>query len=200
MLGYFGGFYDTWSADFLVSFDGPNKKIIINPGIESINVQVDLYSAWKRWQLFAETENMMFLSAFRTFGGDPTVEGQVAPQYFFLTNGWRVVVIAQHVSFASNLYTDEGDSPFIQLEGGTISNATADVPTVGGATPEEIWGYVNRQLTAVVDANIVSVTDTPVTDIDDFKGLTQEQHDKLMALVNYDDKALKNLAYAILAQ
>lgn len=52
----------------------------------------------------------------------------------------------------------------------------------------------------LTDSNIVEVAGTPVTSIDQFKGLTQEQHDILMGLVNYDDQALKNLAYAILAQ
>lgn len=50
----------------------------------------------------------------------------------------------------------------------------------------------------LVDSNIVEVAGEPVTSMDQFKGLTQEQHDQLMQIVNYDDKALKNLAYAIL--
>ncbi len=158
MLAYYGGFWETWYSGFKVYFDGHNKIIKVNEGVTDINVQRDLYSAWKSWATYSENENLSFQQAFRTFGGDPTVQGQVAPQYFFLMNGWRILVDGQHVEFASNLYTDEGVSPFILGNGGTISNKTADVPTIGGATPEEIWGYVSRELTVAAGLTPDQVT------------------------------------------
>lgn len=124
-----------------VTFDGQNKIISINPGVNSINVKIDLYSEWKRWLL--QGDNLKYAQAFRTFGGDPTnADGtQVAPQYFFLMNGWRIAVDGQHVSFASNLYTDEGDSPYVVTNGGSVNAQTSDSPVVvtEGTGATNVW-------------------------------------------------------------
>ena len=159
MLGFFMGFWDTWLNGLKVSFDGPNKKIIINKGENQINVGRDLYSAWKIWAMFSETQNMNYPHAFRTFGGDPTLDGQFAPQYFFLMNGWKVEVREEHVTFAANLYSDGGGSPFIQVDGGTVANQTADVPVISvdrgnNFSLEEVWAYSNRTLTSTGDTAV----------------------------------------------
>ncbi len=160
MLATFGGFWDTWNTLFKVSFSGQDRLIYINKDSIDINVQQDLYSAWKFWSKFQEANNLSFSQAFRTFGGDKTTEGQVAPQYFFLMNGWRVVVDNQHINLATNLYSDDYPNPFIQLNGGTVSNKTADVPVVSttssgqeynGITAKEVWEYNNRELTSKID-------------------------------------------------
>ena len=49
MLIYNYGFWWEWENPQKVTFDGINKHIIINPGETQIDVQVDLYSAWKEW-------------------------------------------------------------------------------------------------------------------------------------------------------
>lgn len=152
MLATYGGFWDTWNVLLKISFDPTNKLMIVHSGVENIDVGQDLYSAWKIWAAFNETDNLGIGHVFRTFGGDDTIAGQVAPQYFFLVNGWRILVDGQHVNFATNLYTDEGDSPFVLINSGTISNATADVPVITNTanevtlTPQEIWEYANRSL------------------------------------------------------
>jgi len=122
-----------------VSFNGLEKTITVKPMIDNVNIQKDLYSGWKVWSIL--DNNLCFLQAFRTFGGDETVEGQITTQYFFLMNGWRVVVDGQHVNFSSNLYTDEGETPFVIYNGGTVTNKTSDSPTVSmsGSTLAPEW-------------------------------------------------------------
>lgn len=52
-----------------VTFDGPNKLIIIHSGVTEIDVEQDMYLPWKEWVMDGHS---MYLAAFRTFGGDPT--------------------------------------------------------------------------------------------------------------------------------
>lgn len=111
-----------------VSFDGITKRIAVNPGVTQINVASDLYSAWKEW--VSTSDNAKYPMAFRTFGGDSTIESQYAPSYFFLTNGWRIVVDGQEVVFGVNLYTDEGESAIVTVNGGTASVRNSDAPIV----------------------------------------------------------------------
>lgn len=45
MLTTFFGFWDYWELRHKVTFDGVNKLIEVNPGVTSLDVQRDLYSA-----------------------------------------------------------------------------------------------------------------------------------------------------------
>jgi hypothetical protein len=112
-----------------VTFDGPNKLINLNLGVDTLDVQIDLYSEWKRWSVL--DINLKFEQAFRTFGGDQTISGQFAPRYFFLTNGWRIVVdTAEDVNIGVNLFTDELDTPFITSNNSTVTLRNSDSPVV----------------------------------------------------------------------
>lgn len=112
-----------------VVFSGSTKEILVNNDVTEIDVKTDLYSEWKRWAI--EDNNLGYLQAFRTFGGDPTITGQFAPAYFFLTNGWRVIVDSGiEVSVGTNLYTDELDSPFIVSNNSAVSLRNSDAATV----------------------------------------------------------------------
>ena len=53
-----------------VTFDGPNKLILINEGETSVDVQADVYSNWKQWSL--QRDNTKFLQAISTLGGATT--------------------------------------------------------------------------------------------------------------------------------
>lgn len=129
-----------------VTFNGTDLTITVNSGVTSVDVESELYSEWKRW---AQTgDNAKYKQAFRTFGGDDTVSSQTAPKYFFLMNGWKIVVDGQQVSFATNLYQDGGGEPFMTLNGGGYSNKLSDSPTVGFEDiPSDVWNYVSRELT-----------------------------------------------------
>jgi len=113
------------SGDFI--FSGDSKSIIIVSGVTNVNVQ-DMYSRWKEWAQVSD--NSKYLGAFRTFGGDPTIAGQFAPSYYFLTNGWRVLVDFGEVDFGVNLYTDELEPPVIVGLGSAASIRNSDAVTV----------------------------------------------------------------------
>jgi hypothetical protein len=120
-----------------VTFDGPNKLINLNPGVDTLDVQIDLYSEWKRWAILEF--NLKFEQAFRTFGGDQTIAGQFAPRYFFLTNGWRIVVDSgADILVGTNLYTDELDSPFIVSNNSTVSLNNSDAAVVNSEIAQNL--------------------------------------------------------------
>lgn len=114
-------FWTYWNLYHRVTFDGINKLIYINEGETLINVEIDLYSDWKEWTLIEQ--NSGFLPAMRNVGGDPLPGGDKLGNTFFLTNGWRIVM-DHGVNFVGNLYTDEGDSPFITQAGVQLSTST----------------------------------------------------------------------------
>jgi hypothetical protein len=126
-----------------VSFDGPNQLIHILPGVTTVDVAIDMYSEWKEWLLL--TDNMKYLSAFRSVGGDPTNpdETQFAPRYFFLINGWRVKVDGQTIVVQLNLYTEEGGSPFIVTGNGAVTNRGSDAPVSVTELPEIQYASYN---------------------------------------------------------
>ena len=76
-----------------VVFNGIDRLIEITDIADfSFDVEKDIYSRWKDW---SQGGNGKFAPAFTqnsVFGGNPTVSGQSAPKYFFLTNFWRVFI------------------------------------------------------------------------------------------------------------
>lgn len=88
MLALYFGFWEYWNLRHKVTFDGVNRLIIVNDGVTQLDVQRDIYSAWKEWVL-VET-NARYLKAINTVGGDPTVAGQRLDVTYFLINGWKI--------------------------------------------------------------------------------------------------------------
>lgn len=84
----FYGFTDYWSLYHKVAFDGINKLILISNDVTIIDVQIDIYSAWKEWVMLEE--NSRFERALDTVGGEPTVAGQRLDVTYFLVNGWKI--------------------------------------------------------------------------------------------------------------
>lgn len=123
MLGYGGGFWESWNSGHKVQFDALNKIININEGITSLDVKSDIYSAWKQWVLFSEANNMWQEQALRAVGGDPISDTLNLGSTFFLTNGWRIKPWIGHTNIAmnGNLYTEEGDRPVVADENGNDS-------------------------------------------------------------------------------
>jgi hypothetical protein len=88
MQGSYYAFWDYWNLYHKVTFDGVNRLILINDGETEIDVQVDIYSAWKEW---AQLEsNLKYLKALDTVGGEPIAAGQRLDVTYFLINGWRI--------------------------------------------------------------------------------------------------------------
>lgn len=134
----------------MIVFDGPNSTIDITNETD-VDVQ-ELYSRWKDWVLISD--NSKFLPAFRTFGGDPTVTGQFAPRYYFMTNGWRCVIDNEDVVFSTNLYTEEGDSAVLTVNGATASIRNSDAPIVSttggsGASASELTAALKPLLEVI---------------------------------------------------
>lgn len=127
MIIYNFGYWWEWENAQKVTFDGENKQIIINPNVNTIDVKIDMYSAWKEWVL--QYDNSKWLPAFRSVGGDQTGENQYAPSYFFLINNWKVIATNISCVVQMNLYSDDGLSPFV-ITNAAITNRASDVPII----------------------------------------------------------------------
>jgi hypothetical protein len=128
LLSLWPNWWDDWSEQWAVTFDGENRRIIVNPAFSTVNVKQDIYSNWKEW--VQKRDNSKFLPALRTIGGDPLGTGQFAGDLYFLTNGWQVV-IDHAVMVDGVLYHDDGIPPFVVKPGGGVtSNVSALVQTV----------------------------------------------------------------------
>lgn len=140
-----------------VTFDGPNKLIIVDNGVTELDATVDLYSDWKEWMLTSGSDNAKYLPAFRTTGGDELPGGQFISGYFFLTNGWRIRPYeGDHgLTIVGNLFVDGGGNPF--------------VPTLGDYTVMVNVQTSSNSLTSVVSSGSGA-------------GLTTEEHDHLLAI------------------
>ena len=151
------GFWDPWLDPIKVTFDGENRLILINNGETNIDVQADLYSAWKRW--VARDDNFKFAQAFKAIGGDPINETNVITPYFFLTNGWRVRPFeGDHVLTINGiLLTDDNQDPLISTERKWNISVTKIVPVkaesigVSAPTADEnaiaVWNFLQSLVT-----------------------------------------------------
>lgn len=141
-----------------VTFDGINKKIIVNTGITFLDIKVDLYSDWKEW--LSEPGNSKYIPAMRTIGGDSTVGTKTVAPYYFLTNGWKIRPYEGNhtLDIAGNLFVDEQS-----LYGTNIT-----IPTLGTFN-------VLINLSTTSDASVITVTSG--------SGLSAEEHNKLFAIV-----------------
>ncbi|MEA3363698.1 MAG: hypothetical protein U9Q61_10590 [Thermodesulfobacteriota bacterium] len=90
-----------------VSFDGTTKRMVVT-GVALVDVQRDLYSAWKHWLILSD--NAKYEQALRPVGGDSIGGGQRSPVYFFLMNDWKVVVDGIVVDFSLNLYCEDASN------------------------------------------------------------------------------------------
>lgn len=109
---------DYWLLFLKVSFDGVTKLITVNSNESVIDVKEDLYSAWKRW--IQTRDNLKYIAAMRTVGGDPTTAGEFLGATFFVTNGWRIV-LTNATTIEGNIFSDDFDTPYLTEEGVVIA-------------------------------------------------------------------------------
>lgn len=161
------GYWEFWEGynpsagtfgNHKVTFDGDNKRIIINPDETEIYVKNDIYSNWKEWTQVRE--NAKYLDAIRTTGGDPVGGGLYAGDIYFTVNGWKVVVNEQ-VIVNGIIYDDTpGVSPFIVSPGGGVRNVVSNlayaynITGVTPPTPQEI-----RQEMDANSSKLISIKD-----------------------------------------
>ena len=137
--------------DGCITFNGLTKRIHITcAGTYSVRA---IYSAWKTWVF---SGNVQWLPAFRTVGGDPTVQvdgtQQYAPSYYFLTHGWRVVVDGIDTVFTTNLYTDEGELAVLTYNNGTARILNSDVGQIGASDIQIDASQLNIDYSAIAAA------------------------------------------------
>lgn len=121
--------------------DGALKKIYIT-NVANVDSK-ELYSSWKNWAL--TSTNLKYLQAFRTIGGEPTIAGQYTPVYYFLTNGWKVVIDGSgvNVAFSYNLYSEDGSSPIIALNGATAVLNNSDIGLMSAGSEVSYTSILN---------------------------------------------------------
>lgn len=91
------------------TFDGENLLIELPAGQTEIQVEREIYSAWKEW---AKTgNNSRFQEAVRTIAGDPISATQDVSPAFFVRNdlGWRIRAADEdiEITFVGNLYEED---------------------------------------------------------------------------------------------
>jgi hypothetical protein len=98
-----------------VTFDGPNRLILVNYGETELDFREDVYSAWKEWLIDSTQANSQFLPAISVIGGDPLPGNRVLGTTFFLENGWRMRTWEgnHRLSLTGNVFTREGDPVFV---------------------------------------------------------------------------------------
>jgi hypothetical protein len=128
-------FWDDLLDPLLVTFDGDNKYIIVNPIVQyangtpvgssvTVRAKQDIYSASKRW--LQRRQNLDYLPPMRTIGGDSVGSGQYAGDIYFVTNGYQIYVTNQ-VNITGIVYNDNvGTSPYaVQAGGGVIATVSS---------------------------------------------------------------------------
>ena len=164
-----------------VSFDGTTKRMVVS-GVANVDVQRDLYSAWKHWLILSG--NAKYEQALRPVGGDSIGGGQRSPVYFFLMNDWKVVVDGIMVDFSLNLYCEEATNattfPFIVLNNGAVSYKVSDSPVVSSgsglsaeqATQLETAATESNATRKMVKNNAMTSADNRTSTIFDDDGVT----------------------------
>lgn len=127
------GYWEFWEAydpsnetfdGQKVTFDGENRRIIVNAGVTSLRVKEDIYSNWKEWTQVRD--NSKFLPALRVTGGDPVGGGQYAGDIYFTINDWKIVINEQ-VTVEGIIYDDvAGVNPFVLGPGAGVRNVVSN--------------------------------------------------------------------------
>jgi hypothetical protein len=148
-----------------VHFDGPNKWIVINNGERALDVQIDIYSAWKEW--LVQFDNSKYEQALTSIGGDPITATTSVGITYFLENGWRIKLAEEDGDyiFDGNLYTREpGQSPYLPPDGDfdtTVSFNRSNLVDIVTSTAS----LTNTDITSIAAASASAVWDKPTADI-----------------------------------
>jgi len=119
------GFWPYWELRHKVTFDGPNRLILVNYGETDLDVKIDIYSDWKEWKQLEDYAK--YPQALSVIGGEPLGGGQFVGATYFLENGWRIRPWegTHALTIDGNIYTREaGQSPSIPTLGAWSVNTT----------------------------------------------------------------------------
>lgn len=168
-------FNEYWNLYHKVTFDGVNRLILINPGEQLLDIQRDIYSTWKEWSLYED--NVKYLPALSTVGGEPTVAGQRLDVTYFLINGWRLKPYpgTYSLNLVGNIFDINGDDikvPADIFEGQPnnialntntsviVRQLDSGATTTGGLLPDERSALFNIENVVV---EIRNMFDGPIT-------------------------------------
>ncbi len=151
----------------LVTFDGPNKLIIINSCVTTIDEKKNIYSDWKEWlsnqgDFSGDTgDNTKYLQAISAIGGDPISDTLSLGTTFFLENGWKIRPYEGNHSLTilGNIYTRDGSVAVIPTVGSynvAIRLQTSNlIDTLSLGTPaqiaQEVW--TTSKTSSIMSAN-----------------------------------------------
>ena len=111
--------WNFWNLFHKVTFDGVNKLVIVNEGVTSLDIKSEVYSAWKEW-VSVSADNSRHLPAFRSIGGDPTIQGEFAGDIYFLVNGWKLQYDPTKVAVTGVLFSDDFETAYYTYEGAAL--------------------------------------------------------------------------------
>ena len=141
-----------------VAFDAWNRLIYVNEGVTELNVAIDIYSAWKEWNIYSEEypKPPASLQALSVVGGDPITDDRNLGATFFLENGWRIVPWASGNGYVltidGNIYTREpNQNPVIPESNVTISLTRSNLIDLVTVTPESVT-ISNADIASIADA------------------------------------------------
>lgn len=179
MLASAFNFWAEWELQEKVDFNGAEKLITVYPGILTLDIRADVWSAWVRWDAILGLNYNRFLPAMERTGLDAIPGGQTG-DFYFLTNGWKLVIdfsktkvtgVLFSRDFVTAYYTDTL-VPQFAAEVSAIVNTVTTTTNVIDATKEEIatevWLNAVRTLTAQT-------------------GLTPEESAQLLSLPSAND-------------
>lgn len=136
------------------TFNGTTKIIQLSTGVVTLDVR-DLYSRWVDWVVISD--NIKYSPVFRVVGGDALPGSRSLGLTYFMQNGWKIrPQEANHdLTVIGNLYTEEGNSPFVS----TIGNYNV--------------------LISLTTSNLIDVVTNNTG-----SGLSTDEHNKLFSIPN----------------
>ena len=175
------GYWSYWSiydtanelfGDQKVTFDGPNKLVLVNQDVTELNFGEDVYSAWKEWVKDPDHINAGYEEAIAVVGGDDLPGNRTLGSTFFFENGWRMRTWEgnHELVLSGNVFTREGESIFvptidpwtitINLNTSTLVEVIAPTVAIDQST---IDGIAAAAADAVWDEPVADHTDTGST-------------------------------------
>lgn len=156
-LTYFYNYWEYWNFYHKVTFDGPNKLILINEGETDIDVQRDIFSDWKEWLLGHDgVVNAKYEKAINVIGGEPTVGDEKLDATFFLINGWKLkpYIGTYDLNVRGNIFDADGGSIKVPADSNRFNpnNITINLNT------SVIVRRLETEVTASVDVGIVTAS------------------------------------------
>lgn len=150
-------FIDEMALKLKVSFHPESRLIVPGPEVTSLDVQVDVYSASKKWiNTYGYNK---FRPPMKVVGGNILPDGSPLGRTYLLSNGWRIY-LDHGITVTGNLYSENFVSPFLvaggtQLAGYKFSNLV-DVAT---STQNVVTGDLSSLVVPTANANASALLD-----------------------------------------